>query len=40
MDSVAAAVVTFLSENLDFKPDHSREWPLSWNPSGFLKRSR
>jgi len=37
MKTVAAAIATFLSENPAFEPDRSREWPITWNPDGFLR---
>lgn len=38
MAPVASAIATFLSENLAFEPDRSRQWPITWNPDGFLRR--
>lgn len=32
------AVETFLREDGGFERDQSREWPVTWNPGGFLRR--
>jgi len=34
------AVETFLSENPDFYADRDIEFPITWNPKGFLKRRK
>ncbi len=38
MPTVTEAIVTFLLEDQSFERDKSREWPLTWNPRGYLRR--
>ncbi len=38
MEPVAAALRVFSYEQQDFEADRSREWPVTWNPGGYLKR--
>lgn len=38
MPDVAHAIDTFLAESPEFEADRSREWPITWNPNGYLRR--
>ncbi len=38
MEPVAQALATFAAEQTEFVADTSREWPVTWNPGGYLKR--
>ena len=38
MAPVEAALKKFTEEQDSFVPDPSREWPVTWNPGGYLKR--
>ncbi len=40
MAPVAEALETFTAERDDFEADRDREWPVTWNPKGFLRRLR
>lgn len=40
MPEVDAAIAAFLDEQTDFEIDSSREWPVTWNPAGYLRRVR
>jgi cephalosporin hydroxylase len=38
MQPVADALATFAAEQDVFVADREREWPITWNPGGYLKR--
>ncbi len=38
MEPVAAALEQFATEQTEFVADREREWPVTWNPGGYLKR--
>lgn len=38
MAPVAEALATFAGEQTEFVADRAREWPVTWNPRGYLKR--
>jgi len=38
MQPVADALATFAGEQDVFVADPSREWPITWNPGGYLRR--
>ncbi len=38
MEPVAQALAQFAAEQTEFVADTSREWPVTWNPGGYLKR--
>jgi cephalosporin hydroxylase len=40
MPPVAAALKAFLAEHDEFEVDWTREWPVTWNPGGYLRRRR
>lgn len=40
MIPVADALATFALEQDDFVADRAREWPVTWNPGGYLRRVR
>lgn len=40
MPPVAEALEQFSMEQDDFVADRSREWPVTWNPGGYLRRVR
>lgn len=40
MLEVATALATFLHGNDEWEADRSREWPVTWNPGGYLRRVR
>lgn len=40
MKEVADALETFAVEQEELVADESREWPVTWNPGGFLKRAK
>lgn len=38
MEPVAQALEQFSYEQYDFVADRDREWPVTWNPGGYLRR--
>ena len=40
MAEVARALDVFLDGNDEWQADRGREWPLSWNPNGYLRRTQ